>query len=162
MHLSACALLRNHRGEGPVCSLSHQKGLASLRANTSLQSQPYGRKLWVGLLAYGGVSWGFGRACCDHTSAPFTTVTLLSRVQTQSGDRCFRGARYCRFLVSRAKQPQTARGTKEKWKAPLRCFAFSHVKSSSRYIKQKLAFVIYLWSTCLQRCKIIKNIYTCS
>lgn len=87
------------------------------------------------LLAYGGVSWGFGPACCDHTSAPFTTVPLLSRVQTQSGDRCFRGARYCRFLFSRVKQPQTVQGTKKKWKAPLCCFACSHVKSSPGYVK---------------------------
>lgn len=46
MHLSAFALLQVHGGEGRVCSLSHQKGLASQKANMS-QRQPYGRKLWV-------------------------------------------------------------------------------------------------------------------
>lgn len=59
------------------------------------------------LLAYAGVGWGFGPACCNHTNAPFTIVTLLSHVQTQSGDRRFHGAYYSIFLLSRVKQPQT-------------------------------------------------------
>lgn len=59
------------------------------------------------LLACAGVRWGFGPACCDHTSAPFTTVTLLSHVYTQGGDRRFDGAYYCISLLSRVKQQQT-------------------------------------------------------
>lgn len=47
MHLSAFAFYCGPTGgEGHVCSLSHQKGLASHRANM-FQCQPHGRKLWV-------------------------------------------------------------------------------------------------------------------
>lgn len=50
MHLSAFAFYcgpGGGRGErGHVCLLSHQKGLASHRANM-FQCQPHGRKLWA-------------------------------------------------------------------------------------------------------------------
>lgn len=51
MHLSVFGLQQVHRGEGPICSLSPQKGLAeswqSQWANMFMQSQPYWRELWV-------------------------------------------------------------------------------------------------------------------
>lgn len=53
-----------HRGEGHVYSLSHQKGLASQRANM-FQCQPYGRKLWV--VCWHMQGWARDLALCATT-----------------------------------------------------------------------------------------------
>lgn len=63
----ACLLTLSPEGSG--ISESKYVPMATIREETM-----------ACLLAYAGVRWGSGSTCCNHTSAPFTTVALLSRV----------------------------------------------------------------------------------